>query len=244
MDERRLTTVPRGRRLGGPPGAAGQFDHADVLAGSRRAQARARRLQTGSIALAVLGLATAGVLSAGCCGPRPLRPRWPGGAGPHRGWRALPAGAARRRGAVRRRAGLRHRAVRRTEAGRVGQLPVPDQRLFGSWPTSCRRCGVPRPAAVRRHLLPERWAGLRGRGERRGAHGELRVLLSRGTIGGGSSVQTGGGSMSTSTSSTRDGGSLSVTTMSTGAARRTRTGWTTWPTSSPARTEHGRLSRS
>jgi len=219
MDERRLTELfheaADSAAHQAPPAT---FDHADVLAGSRRAQARARRLQTGSIALAVLGLATAGVLSAGVlrtssapttlAGPVPVTsPRVesaPGG--------EQPDGGAQSGG------GQAYGTAPFAEQKRAGSdsCAVPDQRLFGQLAdlVPAVRGATPRP------LSDDTYCPSGGRGfavevSDGGAHGELRVLLSpRGTIGGGSSVQTGGGSMSTSTSSTRDGGSLSVTTMS------------------------------
>jgi len=240
MDERRLTELfheaADSAAHQAPPAT---FDHADVLAGSRRAQARARGLQTGSIALAVLGLATAGVLSAGVlrtsstpttlAGPVPVTsPRVesaPGGEQPGGGAQSSGAqsggaqsGGAQSGGGEQSGGGQAYGAAPFAERKRAGSdsCAVPDQRLFGQLAdlVPAVRGATPRP------LSDDTYCPSGGRGfavevSDGGAHGELRVLLSpRGTIGGGSSVQTGGGSMSTSTSSTRDGGSLSVTTMS------------------------------
>jgi len=229
MDERRLTELFREAADSAADSAPPpRFDHSDVLAGSRRAQQRTRRLQTGAIAVAVLAMATAGVVSAGVlrtgapttlagptvAGPAPAPTEGAPGAeaAPQPfGAQSAPAGprAAAPDGAA------PFDTEKRAASGSCG---VADAELFAQLADvlPAVRGASPRP------LSDDVYCPRGGRGVEvdvtdGGARGTLRVLLSPpGSLGGGSSVQTGPGSMDTTSVSTGDGGSLSLTTMSAG----------------------------
>jgi len=181
------------------------FSHEDVVAGSRRAQQRTRRLQTGAIAVVLVGLAGAGVVSTGVLstssgGSTTLAEPAPAAA-PEATSEGAP-GAAAPFGAEKRDA--------------KDSCAVPDRALFDQLAelVPAVRGATPRPVSDEAYC-PDGARGVEVDVTDGDAHGTLRVLLSPpGSLGGGSNIQTGGGSQSTSTSSTRQGGSLSVTSSS------------------------------
>lgn len=208
MDESRLTELFQDAADHNAPPAS--FSHEDVVAGSRRAQQRARRLQTGAIAVVLVGLAGAGVVTTGVLntssgGSTTLAEPAPAAAPEAPNAESAPGADSR----VASPFGAEKRAARDSCA-------VPDQALFDQLAelVPAVRGATPRPVSDEAYCP----AGARGvevdvtDGD---AHGVLRVLLSPpGSLGGGSNIQTGGGSQSTASSSTRGGGSLSVTSSS------------------------------
>jgi len=217
MDERKLTELfheaADSAARDAPPAS---FDHGDVVTGSRRAERRARRLRTGAVAAAVLGVAVAGAVSAGvlrtssseptAAGPpaltSPQAGSAPGDAEPF-GTRETPRGAE---------------SFGEKRAG--GSCAAPDQQLFEQLGelVPVVRGTAPRPVSDEAYC-PDGARGVEVEVSDGSARGVLRVLLSPpGSLGGGSNVQTSGGSVSTTTVTTREGGSLSLTTKSAGAA--------------------------
>jgi hypothetical protein len=217
MDERKLTELfheaADSAARDAPPAS---FDHGDVVAGSRRAEQRARRLRTGAVAAAVLGVAVAGAVSAGVlrtsfsgptvlAGPpaltSPQAQSGPGNAEPF-GAREAPGGTE---------------SYSDKRAG--GSCAVPDQQLFEQLGelVPAVRGATPRPVSDEAYC-PDGARGVEVDVSDGSTRGVLRVLLSPpGSLGGGSNVQTSGGSVSTTTVTTRDGGSLSLTTKSAGS---------------------------
>jgi hypothetical protein len=220
MDDRRLTELfheaADSAAHQAPPAS---FDHADVVAGSRRAEQRARRLRTGAVAAAVLGVAVAGAASAGVLRTSSTSPNSPTAlAGPP----ALSSPRAENAPGNAQPYGTQAgpRTADPFAAKRAGEdsCAVPDQQLFDQLSEL-----VPvAHGATPRALSDEAYCPDGGRGVevdvRDGpTRGVLRVVLSPpGSLGGGSNVQTGGGSESTTTVTTHNGGSLSLTTKSAG----------------------------
>ncbi|HEV7787375.1 MAG TPA: hypothetical protein VGP05_00050 [Pseudonocardia sp.] len=223
MDERRLTEMfseaADSAAHNAPPAT---FDHSDVVAGSRRAQQRSRRLQTSAIAVAVLGLATAGALGVGVLNtstsgsstlaePSPVTSPQAAESAPGVESAPQPFGAQ-----------SDSRAAAPFAAGkRAGSssCAVPDRQLFEqlSDVIPAVRGATPRPLSDEAYC-PDGARGVEVDVTDGGARGVLRVLLSPpGSLGGGSNVQT-GGSGSTSSVATHDGGSLSLTTSSSRGA--------------------------
>jgi hypothetical protein len=216
VDERRLTEMfseaADSAAHNAPPAT---FDHSDVVAGSRRAQQRTRRLQTSAVAVAVIGLATAGavgigVLNTSSSGPTTLAEPSPVTApqAAESAPGAEPFGAQSDS-----RAAAPFAAEKRVASS---SCAVPDRQLFEQLSSivPAVRGATPRPLSDEAYC-PDGARGVEVEVTDGGAHGVLRVLLSpRGSLGGGSNVQTGGGSQSTSSVATRDGGSLSLTTSS------------------------------
>jgi hypothetical protein len=211
VDERRLTELFQDAAdSAGHHAPPASFSHEDVVAGSRRAQQRAHRLQTGAIAVVVLGLAAAGVVSTGVLntsssGSTTLAEPAP----------AAPEAAPNADGAP----GADSRVAAPFSAEKRdarGSCAVPDQALFNQLAqlVPAVRGATPRPVSDDAYC-PDGARGVEVDVTDGDAHGVLRVLLSPpGSLGGGSNIQTGGGSQSTTTSSTRRGGSLSVTSSS------------------------------
>ena len=208
MDERqlsqRLRDAAESAAAHAPPAG---FDHADVLAGSRRAGARARRL-AGGISAGVLVVAVAGLVSAGALSsPAPA----PGSS-------ALigPSSASKNAGepfAMRQDRAAPRPAQQRGEQSGCAQ---PDRRLFDQLATTLPavRGAVPRPLSDE-ISCPSNGRGFEITVDDNGSRGVLRVLLS--PSGGGMGPQiSNSGALSTSTSSTRDGGSVSVSSAADG----------------------------
>jgi hypothetical protein len=223
VDERRLTEMfseaADSAAHSAPPAG---FDHADVVAGSRRAQQRTRRLQTSAIAVAVIGLATAGAVSVGVLNtstsgsstlaePSPVTSPQAAESAPGAESAPQPFGAQSDS-----RAAAPFAAEKRAGSS---SCAVPDRQLFEqlSEVIPAVRGATPRPLSDEAYC-PEGARGVEVDVTDGGAHGVLRVLLSPpGSLGGGSNVQT-GGSASTSSVATHDGGSLSLTTSSSRGA--------------------------
>ncbi|WP_445187083.1 hypothetical protein ACTXG6_07780 [Pseudonocardia sp. Cha107L01] len=220
MDERRLTEMfseaADSAAHNAPPAT---FDHSDVVAGSRRAQQRSRRLQTSAIAVAVIGLAAAGTVGIGVLNtstsgsstlaePSPVTSPQAAESAPGAESAPQPFGAQSDS-----RAAAPFAAEKRAGSS---SCAVPDRQLFEqlSEVVPAVRGATPRPLSDEAYC-PEGARGVEVDVTDGGAHGVLRVLLSPpGSLGGGSNVQTGGGSQSTSSVATHDGGSLSLTTSS------------------------------
>ena len=210
MDEPRLTELFRDAAdSAGHNAPPASFSHEDVVAGSRRAQQRARRLQTGAIAVVLVGLAGAGVVSTGVfntsrAGSTTLAQPAPA-ASPEATTEGAPGADSRAAAPF----GARKRDAR-------GSCAAPDGALFDQLAelVPAVRGATPRPVSDEAYC-PAGARGVEVDVTDGNAHGTLRVLLSPpGSLGGGSNIQTGGGSQSTTTSSTRGGGSLSVTSSS------------------------------
>jgi hypothetical protein len=209
MDERqlsqRLHDAAESAAAQAPPAG---FDHADVLAGSRRAGTRARRRLAGGISAGVLVVAVAGLVSAGALSPPVSAP----------GSSALvgPSSASENAGGHVDQpfAMSQDRAARqRAEQSSCGR---PDQRLFDQLAAALPavRAATPRPLSEE-ISCPSNGRGFEITVDDNGSHGVLRVLLS--PSGGGMGPQiSNSGALSTSTSSTRDGGSLSVSSAADG----------------------------
>lgn len=213
MDERqlsqRLHDAAESAAAQAPPAG---FDHADVLAGSRRAGARARRRLAGGISAGVLVVAVAGLVSAGALNPPAPAP----------GSSALvgPSSASENAGghvdqpfAMRQDRAARQPDQKRAEQSSCGR---PDQRLFDQLAVALPavRGATPRPLSDE-ISCPSNGRGFEITVDDNGSHGVLRVLLS--PSGGGMGPQiSNSGALSTSTSSTRDGGSLSVSSAADG----------------------------
>jgi hypothetical protein len=226
MDERRLTELfHEAADAAADSAPPAQFDHSDVLAGSRRAQQRTRRLRTGAVAVAVLAMATAGVVSAGVlktsapttlAGPASApstAESAPGAEAAPQPFGAQSAPAGPRAAAPD--GGAPFDTEKRAASGSCG---VADGQLFAQLADvlPAVRGASPRPLSDDVYC-PRGARGVEVDVTDGGARGTLRVLLSpAGSLGGGSSVQTGPGSMDTTSVSTGDGGSLSLTTMSAG----------------------------
>ena len=160
------------------------FDHADVLAWSARATRRAHRRRMGVVAGAVVVVAAGGLVTAGADAPEAARPF------------ALPFAEDKRAAA--------------------SSCAVPDQQLFAQLGEllPAVRGATPRPLGDAMYC-PDGGRGVEVDVSADGARGTLRVLLAPpGSLGGGSSIQTGGGSQSTSTVSVHGGGSLSLSSQS------------------------------
>ncbi|HEY4004055.1 MAG TPA: hypothetical protein VGM60_02550 [Pseudonocardia sp.] len=213
MDERqlsqRLHDAAESAAAQAPPAG---FDHADVLAGSRRAGTRARRRLAGGISAGVLVVAVAGLVSAGALSPPAPAP----------GSSALvgPSPASQNAGghvdqpfAMSQDRAARQPAQMRAEQSSCGR---PDQRLFDQLAAALPavRAATPRPLSEE-ISCPSNGRGFEITVDDNGSHGVLRVLLS--PSGGGMGPQiSNSGALSTSTSSTRDGGSLSVSSAADG----------------------------
>lgn len=210
MDERRLTELFQDAAdQAGHNAPPASFGHEDVVAGSRRAQQRARRLQTGAIAVVVVGLAAAGVITTGVLntssgGSTTLAEPAPA-ASPEAESDGAPGADSR--------VAAPFSAEKRDASN---SCAVPDRALFDQLAAlmPAVRGATPRPVSDDAYC-PDGARGVEVDVTDGDAHGTLRVLLSPpGSLGGGSNIQTGGGSQSTSTSSTHGGGSLSVTSTS------------------------------
>jgi hypothetical protein len=204
MDEDRLTEVFReaADRAGHTAPPAG-FDHADVLAGSARATRRAHHRRMGAVAAAVLVVAAGGLISA-----EVLHTTSSTAAAPD----ATPPGTMRSEDAPGAAAGPSSAGKR--AAG--DSCAVADPELFAQLGEllPAVRGATPRPLGDNTYC-PDGGRGVEVDVNDGDARGTLRVLLSPpDSVGGGSSIQTGGGSMSTDTVSVRGGGSLSLTTRS------------------------------
>jgi len=213
VDERKLTELFQDAAdSAGHNAPPASFSHADVVAGSKRAQQRVHRLQTGAVAVVVVGLAAAGVVSTGVLntssgGSTTLAEPAPAASPEAEG--APPAGAP----GADSRAAAPFSAEKRDAST---SCAVPDRALFDQLAdlVPAVRGATPRPVSDEAYC-PDGARGVEVDVTDGGAHGVLRVLLSPpGSLGGGSNIQTGGGSQSTSSSSTRRGGSLSVTSSS------------------------------
>jgi hypothetical protein len=228
MDERRLTELfHEAADAAADSAPPARFDHSDVLAGSRRAQQRTRRLQTGAVAVAVLAMATAGVVSAGVlrtsapttlASPAPASAPAAAESAPGAEAAPQPFGAQSAPAGPRAAApdgGAPFDTEKRAASGSCG---VADGQLFAQLAEvlPAVRGASPRPLSDEVYC-PRGARGVEVDVTDGGARGTLRVLLSPpGSLGGGSSVQTRAGSMDTTSVSTGDGGSLSLTTMSAG----------------------------
>jgi hypothetical protein len=220
MDERRLNQLRRETaetvEQAAPPATV---DHADVLAGFRRARERARRRQTVAVAVAALvvagaGLFSAGLLSTSAPGANTLAERTPSAsAAPAPG--ALPGQPGD--------GGLPENGQRQVpfEAQKrvtPSSCSEPDLALFGQLTAAlpALRGATPRPLsdAV---SCPEGGRGVEVDVVEDGARGVLRVLLS--PSGGGMSVTSSGGSVISTSTSTQNGGTLSVSVISAGSGR-------------------------
>lgn len=225
MDERRLSELfteaaEQVQHSAPPPG----FDHASVLANSRRATERARRWQTGTMAAAVVVVVGAGLTSIQLLGTAGRPPTTLAGPAPSaspapapRFDRAAPLTGPEVRSAPNARSGPDVPPGPGIPPGPEGERPgssscaQPDLILFSQLTAALPgvKGKTPRPPADDADC-PQGARGVEVDVRDRGAPGVLRVLLSPPGAGGVTVTGRGRGSVYTTSARTRDGARLTV----------------------------------